>query len=182
MCCRIEQVHDGLWGLGGSISEPETPPASQRFMCQVRWWSCHRPWVDRPLMITSQPVRDASIVSVTRRPRAPNTGPWERNQGFFSIWLKLGAHCAIYNSPLRLLLVRLYEHNPHVTLWDLSCPICQTVRQSRCVKNGRTLENLSGVLHQPTTIRWLKWWLTKKSLGLILIMAYLEKRRLSRLS
>ena len=51
------------------------------------------------------------------------------------VGLKLGAHCAIYNSPLRLLLVRLYEHDPHVTLWDLSCPICQTVRQSRRVKH-----------------------------------------------
>jgi len=67
--------------------------------------------------------------------------------------LKRGAHCAIFNSPLRSLLVRLYEHDPHVTPWDLSCPICQIVRQSRRVKNGHTLENLRVLHHQPILFR-----------------------------
>ena len=32
-------------------------------------------------MIAPQPVREASVVSVTRRQRAPSTGPWDRKQG-----------------------------------------------------------------------------------------------------
>jgi len=123
------------------------------------------------------------------RTKGLNTGSNEVTKwttGEHNQWLKPGAHCVIYNSPLRWLLVRLYVHDPHVTLCHLSCHLCQTVRQSTHVKKGRTHENLSGVLHhQPTHIQWLwaalhaglKWWLTKTSLALILITACLEKWR-----
>ncbi len=36
------------------------------------------------------------------------------NESLMSI--KPGSHCAIFNSLLRLLLVTLYEHDPHVKL------------------------------------------------------------------
>ncbi len=54
-------------------------------MCHERWWSFHRPWLERPSKIAPQPMRDASVVSILRRHEAPNMGPWDRNQGFFHI-------------------------------------------------------------------------------------------------
>ncbi len=52
-------------------------------MCLERWWSFHRPWLERPSKIAPQPMRDASVISILRRHEAPNMGPWDRNQGFF---------------------------------------------------------------------------------------------------
>ncbi len=38
--------------------------------------------VPREMVTAPQPVRDASVASVTRRQGAPRTGPWDKNQGF----------------------------------------------------------------------------------------------------
>lgn len=58
---------------------------SRQFMCHERRWSLHRPWAERPSRITSQLVREASVVSILRWHNALNTGPWAKNQGFFHI-------------------------------------------------------------------------------------------------
>ncbi len=58
---------------------------SRRLMCHERWWSFHRPWLEHPSKITPQPVKEASVVSILRQHEAPNTGPWDRSQGFFHI-------------------------------------------------------------------------------------------------
>ncbi len=62
-----------------------TANISRRLMCHEIWWSFHRPWHEHPSKIAPQPVREASVVSNLRRHEAPNTGPWDRNQGFFYI-------------------------------------------------------------------------------------------------
>ncbi len=58
-----------------------TASISSLLMCQARWWPLHRPRAGWPLMTAPQPVRDASVASVTRRHGAPSTGPWDKNQG-----------------------------------------------------------------------------------------------------
>ncbi len=94
-------------------------------MCHERWWSFHRPWLDRP---SRPPMRDASVVSILRRHEAPNMGPWDRTQRLFHItktrkhrrvnlimWkgvaprgipLVLSPHCMclMYNSPKAITL------------------------------------------------------------------------------
>ncbi len=62
-----------------------TANISRRLMCHERLWSFYRPWLERPSKIAPQPVREASVVSILRPHEAPNTGPWDRNQGFFHI-------------------------------------------------------------------------------------------------
>ncbi len=62
-----------------------TANISRWLMCHERWWSFHRPWLERPSRVAPQPVREASVVSILRRHEAPNTGPWDRNQSFFHI-------------------------------------------------------------------------------------------------
>ncbi len=54
-------------------------------MFHERWWSFHRTWLERPSRITSQPMREAFVVSILGRNESPNMGPWDRNQGFFHI-------------------------------------------------------------------------------------------------
>jgi len=58
---------------------------SRQFMCHERWRSLHRPCAKRPLMITPQPMRDASVVSVTQQQEAPSREAWDKNQGTFYI-------------------------------------------------------------------------------------------------
>ncbi len=60
-----------------------TASISRQLMCHMRWGPSHRPWAEQSLMTAPQPVREASVVSVTRRHRAPNTGPCDRNHSFF---------------------------------------------------------------------------------------------------
>ncbi len=62
-----------------------TANISRWLMCHERWWSFHRPWLERPSRVAPQPVREASVVSILRLHEAPNTGPWDRNQSFFHI-------------------------------------------------------------------------------------------------
>ncbi len=54
-------------------------------MCHERWWSFHRPWLEHPSKITPQPMKEASVLSILRQHEAPNTGTWDRNQGFLHI-------------------------------------------------------------------------------------------------
>ncbi len=35
--------------------------------------------------------------------------------------VKPGSHCVVFEKSFRIILVRLYEYEDHVTLWDLSC-------------------------------------------------------------
>ncbi len=63
-------------------------------MCHERLWSFHRPWLEHPSKIAPQPVREASVISILGRHEAPNTGPWDRNQGFFHI-TKARTHCRV---------------------------------------------------------------------------------------
>ncbi len=96
-------------------------------MCHERWWSFHRPWLERRSRIAPQPVSPA-VVIILRWHEAPNTEPWDRNQGFFHItkarkhrcmtlimrkglplWetpLVLSHHCRdlMYNSPKGIML------------------------------------------------------------------------------
>ncbi len=86
---------------------------------------------------------------------------------------------------LWIVLVRLYEHDDHVTLWGLSCYWCQTVRQTRRVNNGWVQENLSGVLHylpyMPSdcelhcTARGTEMLAIMKSIWTVAIPAYLRR-------
>ncbi len=54
-------------------------------MCHERWWSFHRLRLEHPSKTAPQPVREVSVISILQRDEAPNTGPWDRNQGFFHI-------------------------------------------------------------------------------------------------
>ncbi len=65
----------------------------------------------------------------------------------------------------RIVLVRLYEHDDHVTLWDLSCHKFQTVDSQDKFKTGAR-KNLSGVLHYlPIHAQWLQTALQDQSVG-----------------
>ncbi len=76
-------THCGLLGPGGSVSMIETWPASPGSWCATWDGGC---FTDHGLGGHSwplpQPVRDASVVSVTRWQGAPSTGPWDKNQVF----------------------------------------------------------------------------------------------------
>ncbi len=52
---------------------------------------------------------------------------------FICSYLKPGSHCNFFLKSFRIVLVRLYEHDDRVTLWDLRC--------------HKRQENLLGVLH-----------------------------------
>ncbi len=67
------------------FSAQNTASISKQLMCHMRWWPLHRPRAGWPLMTTPQPVRHASVASITRRQGAPSTGPWDKNQGFLHI-------------------------------------------------------------------------------------------------
>lgn len=47
--------------------------------------SLHRPCVQSSLNVTPQPVREAFIVSIMQQHDAPNTGLWDRKQGFLNM-------------------------------------------------------------------------------------------------
>ncbi len=66
-------------------SARNTASISRQLMCLVRLWPLHRPRAGWPLT-APQPVRDTSVASITQRNGDPNTGPWDKNQGFLHMF------------------------------------------------------------------------------------------------
>ncbi len=64
------------------LSAWNTASISRQLMCHVRWRTRHRPLAGWPLMTAPQPMRDASVTSITRWQGAPSTRPSDKNQGF----------------------------------------------------------------------------------------------------
>ncbi len=71
-----------------------TANISRQLLCHERWWFFHIPWLEHPSIITPQPVRESSVVSILRQDEAPSIGPWDRNQGFFHI-TKARKYCGV---------------------------------------------------------------------------------------
>ncbi len=83
MYCLCALAHDGLSGLGESVSKLWILPASPGNWCAT--WDGDLPtdlgWIGHSWPLP-KPVREASVVSFTRWHGAPNTGPCDRNHCF----------------------------------------------------------------------------------------------------
>ncbi len=73
---RYDTKHGDLSGLlEKCLSARNMASISRQLKCHLRWRPLYRPWAGWSLMTAPQPVRDASVTSITRQQGAPSTRP-----------------------------------------------------------------------------------------------------------